>query len=90
MKDVLNSLLTTARVRFMHDVVVGECPFCGMHAGDDRRHWVECSVLHRIFNDLYGGQTALTVCHDSFHLQIPLGGRELQLLLAFVHAIWRC
>ena len=32
----------------------------------------------------------LYLMRQTFHMQVPLDGRELQLLLAFIHAIWRC
>lgn len=81
MKYILNGLLTTAQMRFMfmHEVVVADCPFCGSSNGDDRRHWVDCPVIHQVFDELYGGQIALSVTHVSFHLQVPMNGRELQL-----------
>jgi ribonuclease HI len=74
----------------MDEVVVADCPFCGLGSGDDRRHWVNCSVLKHIFNELYEGSTALVMDQESFHLQVPLDGRELQQFFAFMHAIWRC
>ena len=86
-KYLLNGLLTSSRRRFSSDVVVANCPFCGQDASDDRRHWVLCPVIQNICADLYGGLTSMNISHDHFHLQVPLDGRELQLLLAFIHAI---
>ena len=89
-KFILNGLLTTARLRFMDEVVVRDCPFCGLDRSDDRKHWVSCPVLKSIFRELYEGNTALVMDQETFHMQVPLDGRELQQLLAFIHAIWRC
>ena len=90
MKYMFNGLLTTPRLRFLDNVVVSDCPFCGMSNGDDRRHWAECPCLRRIFEQLYGATMTVTISHDCFHMQTPLDGRELQLVLAFLHAVWRC
>ena len=89
-KYVMNGFLTTSRLRFMHEVTVLDCPFCGERNGDTRNHWVACRTLCPLFNDTYGGTTTLVMAYNVFHMQIPLDGREIQLLLAFIHAIWRC
>ena len=88
-KYLLNGLMTSARRRFVDGVVVVCCPYCGIDGGDDRAHWVCCPVLRRLFAELYGGTTSFDITHEHFHLQIPVDGREIQLLFAFVHAVWR-
>ena len=50
MKYLMNGLLTSARLRFLPDSVVSDCPFCGASAGDNRRHWVDCPVLRSAYN----------------------------------------
>ena len=46
--------------------------------------------MHHVHNALYNGTPALSLTHAFFHLQCALGGREIQLLFAFIHAVWRC
>lgn len=89
MNFVLNGLLTTSRLRFNDDITVASCPFCGHERSDDSRHWFDCHVLRRIYDDSYGATTALGFTCAHFKLQEPLDGREIQLVFAFVHAIWR-
>ena len=60
-KYLLNGLLTTARLRFIDEVIVRDCPFCGLDSCDDRQRWVTCSVLKSIFRELYEGNTALVM-----------------------------
>ena len=67
-----------------------QCSFCSEAEADDRRHWVRCPVIRRVFAELYGDIASASVSHDCFHLQVPLDGREIQLVFAFTHAIWRC
>lgn len=74
----------------MHDVVLRACVFCGESESDDRRHWVHCRVLQGIFDEMYADSTTMTMSNDVFHIQVPLDGRTQQLLLAFLHATWRC
>ena len=90
MKYIFNGLLTSARLRFMHDVVLRACVFCGESESDDRRRWVHCHVLQAIFDELYADSTTMTMSNDVFHMQVPLDGRSQQFFLVFLHATWRC
>jgi ribonuclease HI len=89
-KFILNGLTTSVRIRFNSDVTIRDCPFCSLTGGDDRRHWVECPALRRVFLALYPDDVDLNVTQQAFHMQVPLTGRGIQLQLAVIHAIWRC
>ena len=78
-KYILYGLPTTSRLRFIGSVEVLDCPFCGMSRGDNRRHWIDCLILRRVFDDLYAGTTGLAMHQDSFNLHVMLDGREFQL-----------
>ena len=58
-KYLPNGLLTIARLRFIDEVIVRDCPSCGLDRCDGRRHWVTWPVLKSIFRELYAGNAAL-------------------------------
>ena len=57
-----------------------------MDWSDDQRHWVTCAFLPSIFNELYGGSTALAPWPL---IKNPSTCRYLQQLFAVIHAMWR-
>ena len=89
-KFIINGLTTSARMRFNRDVVVRDYLSCSLSGGDDRRHWVGCPALHHVFQALYPVDADLQMMQNAFCMQGPFSGRGIQLLFAFLHAIWRC
>jgi len=90
MKFLLNGLPTTRRMRHVSHGPVDPCHFCSAQAADCIDHWFECDVLRSIYPSLHVDADRVPLHHDVYHLLVPLEGRQLQILFALVHALWRC
>ncbi len=90
MKFILNGLPTSRRMRHVNGGSVEPCPFCSQEGSDDVDHWLQCRTVREIYPNLHPEIGSVPLHSDVYHLTVPLGGRQLQLLFAIVYAIWRC
>ena len=91
LRYLLNGFPTTVRLRFLPDVVVLPCPFCGACNQDTKQHWTACPTLCSSMLVMYGdGEAQRTWNSAMLTLQAPMGGDDLHRVCACVHAVWRC
>ncbi len=69
---------------------VQPCPFCQQVSADDIDHWFECTILRNVCQHVSDGPDSISLHTNTFHLHVPLTGRQLQLIPAVIHALWRC
>ena len=90
MRFLLNGLPTTRRMRFVSNVSISACPFCAAAGCDDVAHWFSCPALNFCYTSAVGATSDLEFQPNVFQLQQNLQGRDIQLISAVLHAVWRC
>ena len=90
MRFLLNGVPTSNRMRFASGEAVLDCPFCKTGTQDDSRHWFQCNVMTECLRHVLSASALLPSNEQTFFLQVEMERREIQLVAAVIHAIWRC